>query len=123
MPADPPHLPRADAPRSPALTAGEPLPATREAALEAIARVLRDELRLTRAPRPEDDLALDLQLDSVSLLTLVVELENAFRIALREEDSAGVRTVGELAELVAARARESRAAAAPADAPPGGAAP
>ena len=86
----------------------EPLEATADAALKEIQRVLKSELQLQREVRLEDDLAADLQLDSVSLLTLVVELENAFRIALHEEDSAQVRTVAELAELVAARARESR---------------
>jgi len=90
----------------------EPLEATADAALKEIQRVLKSELQLQREVRLEDDLAADLQLDSVSLLTLVVELENAFRIALREEDSAHVRTVAELAELVAARARESRDASA-----------
>jgi acyl carrier protein len=82
--------------------------ASQEAVLREISRVLNSELQLQREVRPEDDLALDLQLDSVGLLTLVVELENTFRIALREEDSASVRTVGELAGLVAARAATLR---------------
>jgi len=79
-----------------------------------IARVLRDELQLAAEVHEDDDLARDLQLDSVSLLTLVVELENKFRIALREEDAAEIRTVAELAALVVRRARE------PLEAPPPG---
>jgi acyl carrier protein len=71
--------------------------------LAEIARVLRDELGMTRAPRLEDDLVSDLQLDSVGLLTLVVGLEDRFRIALAEEDAAGVRTVRDLATLVMSR--------------------
>ena len=71
--------------------------------LAEIRRVLRDELGLARDPRPEDDLVSDLQLDSVGLLTLVVGLEDRFRIALAEEDAAAVRTVGDLAALVAER--------------------
>jgi acyl carrier protein len=72
-----------------------------------IARVLRDELQLAKAIQPTDDLAADLQLDSVSLLTLVVELENRFRVALNEEDAADIHTVAELAALVVRRTRES----------------
>jgi len=69
-----------------------------------IARVLRDELGLSREVKPDDDLVSDLQLDSVGLLTLVVGLEDRFRVALAEEDAARVRTVAELAALVARRA-------------------
>jgi len=70
-----------------------------------IRRVLRDELGLSREPKPEDDLVSDLHLDSVGLLTLVVGLEDRFRIALAEEDAAKVRTVRELAALVDERRR------------------
>jgi len=72
-----------------------------------IARVLRDELGLSREVKPDDDLVTDLQLDSVGLLTLVVGLEDRFRVALAEEDASRVRTVSELASLVAQRAGES----------------
>ncbi|HZR08622.1 MAG TPA: acyl carrier protein [Myxococcales bacterium] len=75
--------------------------------LGEIGRVLRDELGLSRAPRPEDDLVADLQLDSVGLLTLVVGLEDRFRIALKEEDAAAVRTVRDLAALVLRRREEA----------------
>jgi len=77
--------------------------------LGEIARVLRDELGLSRQPRPSDDLVVDLQLDSVGLLTLVVGLEDRFRVALNEEDAAAVRTVGDLAALVLRRREEARA--------------
>ena len=72
-----------------------------------IARVLRDELGLSREVKPGDDLVTDLQLDSVGLLTLVVGLEDRFRVALAEDDASRVRTVAELAALVAQRAREN----------------
>ena len=68
--------------------------------LSEIRRVAREELGLARDVREEDDLVADLQLDSVGLLTLVVGLEDRFRIALKEEDAATVRTVRELAALV-----------------------
>jgi len=71
--------------------------------LREIRRVLHDELGLKRDARPEDDLVADLQLDSVGLLTLVVSLEDRFRIALEEQDAAAVRTVQQLAELVERR--------------------
>ena len=71
--------------------------------LGEIRRVVRDELGVTREVRAEDDLVKDLELDSVGLLTLVVGLEDRFRIALAEEDAAGVRTVRDLAELVVSR--------------------
>jgi len=79
------------------------VPDTSEVSAE-IARLLRDELGLGREVKPADDLVTDLQLDSVGLLTLVVGLEDRFRVALAEEDASRVRTVSELAELVAQRA-------------------
>jgi acyl carrier protein len=79
------------------------VPEPREVVQE-IVRMLRDDLGVARAVRPEDDLLRDLQLDSVGLLTLVVGLEDRFRVALAEEDAGAVRTVAELAALVASRA-------------------
>ena len=76
--------------------------------LGEIGRVLREELGLSRPPRPDDDLVADLQLDSVGLLTLVVGLEDRFRVALNEEDAAAVRTVRDLAALVLRRREEAQ---------------
>ena len=73
-------------------------------ALDEIRRVASEELALPRAPATGDDLVLDLHLDSVGLLTLVVALENRFRVRLEEEDAAKVRTVEDLIGLVAERA-------------------
>ena len=75
--------------------------------LGEIGRVLREELGMSRAPRPEDDLVSDLQLDSVGLLTLVVGLEDRFRVALKEEDAAALRTVRDLATLVVRRREQA----------------
>jgi acyl carrier protein len=77
--------------------------------LGEIRRVLREELGLAREARPDDDLIADLQLDSVGLLTLVVGLEDRFRVVLAEEDAAAVRTVRDLAALVAQRRGEAAA--------------
>jgi acyl carrier protein len=71
--------------------------------LQEISRIVREELGLAREPVPADDLVADLQLDSVGLLTLVVGLEDRFRVALEEEDAAKVRTVNDLAALVVRR--------------------
>lgn len=68
-----------------------------------IRRVLREELSLEREVRPADDLVADLQLDSLGLVTLVIGLEDRFRVILSEEDAARVRTVADLAALVAER--------------------
>jgi acyl carrier protein len=77
--------------------------------LGEIRRLLREELGVTRLAQGADDLVRDLQLDSVGLLTLVVGLEDRFRVALREEDAAAVRTVQDLAALVLRRREEARA--------------
>lgn len=42
----------------------------------------------------------DLRLDSLRLLTLAVEVENRFRVALDEEDEAGIESVGDLVAVV-----------------------
>jgi acyl carrier protein len=75
--------------------------------LGEIRRVLHEELGIGREARPDDDLIADLQLDSVGLLTLVVGLEDRFRVALEEEDAAAVRTVSDLAALVLRRRGEA----------------
>ncbi len=77
--------------------------------LGEIGRVLREELGMQREVRPGDELLRDLQLDSVGLLTLVVDLEDHFRVALKEEDAAVIRTVAELAALVLRRREEAAA--------------
>ena len=45
----------------------------------------------------------DLGLDSLGLLTLVVEVEDRFRICLAEGDETGVVTVADLVRLLRAR--------------------
>jgi acyl carrier protein len=76
-----------------------------------IRRILSQELDWKGPVEPEHHLTRDLQLDSLGLMVLAVELENRFRIRLSMEDSVGVSTVGELMHLVAARTGEQPAAA------------
>lgn len=52
---------------------------------------------------PELRLVADLALDSIQLLTLAVEVENRFRICIDPEDEEGIETVGDLADVVAAK--------------------
>ncbi|AKQ63340.1 Acyl carrier protein [Myxococcus hansupus] len=68
-----------------------------------IHRIVADELEWKGTVEPAQDLVRDLQLDSLGLTVLAVGLENRFRIRLSEEDAQGVRTVGDLAKLVARR--------------------
>jgi acyl carrier protein len=69
-----------------------------------IRRILSLELDWKGPVEPSQHLTRDLQLDSLGLTVLAVELENRFRIRLSMEDSVGVSTVGDLMRLVAARA-------------------
>lgn len=69
---------------------------------------------------PEMRLVEDLELDSIRLLTLAVEVENRFRVRLDEADEAAIDTVGDLVAAVGrklAAADEPAAAAAEPTAP------
>lgn len=68
--------------------------------LDAIGWIAREHLGWAGPVSPEMRLIEDLKLDSVHLLTLAVHIENRFRIALDEEDEAGLETVGDLAAAV-----------------------
>ncbi|GMT98195.1 hypothetical protein KH5H1_23140 [Corallococcus caeni] len=72
-------------------------------AVAEIRRIAREELEFEGAVEPAHDLLRDLHLDSLGLTVLAVGLENRFRVLLSEEDAQGVRTVEDLARLVAAR--------------------
>lgn len=67
-----------------------------------ILRIAREELRLEGLPAPGEAIAS--ALDSLALLSLVVAVEDRFRVILTDEDAATTRTLEELARLVAARA-------------------
>ena len=75
--------------------------------LAEVRRIFAEELGRSGAVEPGHALAADLQLDSVQLLTLVVGLENRFRIAIAEEDAEEVRTVADLVVLVERRRAEA----------------
>ena len=78
---------------------------TPEEVLLGIEQVAREHLNRPGELRPEMDLIEDLELDSLLLLTLAVEVENHFRVQLDEEDEMGIRTVGDLVETVCRKLR------------------
>lgn len=84
-----------------------------EEVLAEIRRVADVELELDRSVEPEHELAGDLQLDSVAALTLVVALEDRFRVRLDDADASRVRTVADLIGLVEARREHDRPWASP----------
>jgi acyl carrier protein len=76
---------------------------TKTQILEGVRSVLREHLRISRPVYPETDLFRDLELDSLKQLTLVVELENYFRICFDEGDEEGLRTIGDVMGLISRR--------------------
>ena len=48
----------------------------------------------------------ELDVDSLSFVELVMDLEDAFDVELPEDELAGVRTFGALVDLIAARAHD-----------------
>lgn len=74
---------------------------TRDEILHGIGEVARQHLGRDAPLEPAMRLLEDLELDSIALLTLAVEVENRFQICLEPEDEAGIVTVGDLAAAVA----------------------
>jgi acyl carrier protein len=77
----------------------------REAAVaREIRRIAREELQLDFQAGDGEELAG--RLDSLALLSLVVAVEDRFRVILTEEDAATARSLADLARLVAERTLE-----------------
>lgn len=76
---------------------------TEQEVLAEIRRIAAEELEWAGRVEPSDELVRDLQLDSLGMTVMAVGLENRFRIKLSDEDAQGIRTVEELAKLVARR--------------------
>lgn len=72
----------------------------RSAILEGIRELARTKLDYEGDLAPESRLVEDLELDSIRLLTLAMEVEDRFRICLDETDEAGIETVADLLDLV-----------------------
>lgn len=82
---------------------------TPEEILQGVEGVAREHLNRPGELRLEMDLIEDLELDSLLLLTLAVEVENRFLIYLEEEDEAAIRTVGDLVDTVQRKLAEGGA--------------
>lgn len=67
-----------------------------------ILRIAREELAIEAEPRPDEALAA--RFDSLALLSLVVAVEDRFRVILTDDDAAGTRSLEDLARLVVSRA-------------------
>ncbi len=75
----------------------------REAEVAAeIRRLAREDLGLEAEVEDGEELAG--QLDSLALLSLVVAVEDRFRVRIGDEDGASLRSLADLARFVAARA-------------------
>lgn len=75
--------------------------------LEGVREVIRDHLQMQSPVGNETHLFHDLQLDSLKQLTLVVELENYFRVRLDAGDEEGLETIGDVVRLIDRRLSES----------------
>ncbi len=84
----------------------------RETAIAAEIRHLAQE-ELGLAVEAGDDEELAGRLDSLALLSLVVAVEDRFRVRIREDDAAVTRSLADLARLVADRTGPAAAEAAP----------
>lgn len=67
---------------------------------DAICAILRSEVRCEAALEPSTDLLGDAALDSIDLLTLTVELENHFEIALEDVEVSDALPIDTLVDHV-----------------------
>ena len=81
---------------------------TDEQIIDLVNRTLAEEFELNPQDlTPGAHLITDLGLDSLDFVDMVVVLQNAFHVSLREEPSIQqIRTVGEIHQLVIAKKRE-----------------
>jgi len=84
---------------------------TRDEILTTLREVLRSELGVEGPVELASELGGDLGLDSVKLLTLVVELENRLRVALEPEAGELLVNVGQVVALIERCLKEQEAAA------------
>lgn len=89
-----------------------PLTDLEAAVAREILRIAREDLAIAAEPAPDEPLAG--RLDSLQLLSLVVAVEDRFRVILSDEDARATRSLEDLARLVAERASPDRLAG-PAD--------
>ena len=76
--------------------------------LAAVAALARDKLGYDGELEPGMRLVEDLELDSIRLMTLAMEVEDHFRICLDEDDEAAIVTVADLIGVVKKKLAEQR---------------
>ena len=81
--------------------------ATEADVLAAIREIAATELQIAREILPSDELIVDLELGSITLVTLLAAIENRFRVILPIE-SGTLRTVWDIVEYVVQRTGEGR---------------
>jgi len=74
----------------------------RGAILEGVLQVFAEQLKIHELTE-ETHLLRDLKLDSIQQLTLVVELENRFRVAFGDGDETGIERVRDVVDLLERR--------------------
>ncbi|MBS1108913.1 MAG: hypothetical protein H6Q88_905 [Anaeromyxobacteraceae bacterium] len=84
------------------MTMSEPAIARQQEVAAEIRRIVREDLHARTEFGDDEELAS--RLDSLALLSLVVAVEDRFRIVLTEEDASAARSLSDLARIVAARA-------------------
>ncbi len=77
--------------------------ASDEVILRGIEEVVRVHLGRDLALRPSDRLVETVELDSLRRLTLVIEIENHFRVCLEDGDEGDVETVADLIAMIRKR--------------------
>jgi acyl carrier protein len=75
--------------------------------LDAIAQVANRELDVASLPGLDEPLVEALRLDSLTRLSLVVALEDRFRVVLPDDQLEHVRTLGDLVRLIVRVTTES----------------
>lgn len=74
-----------------------------DAILRGIEQVARTHLGVEVELRPERRLTEAIELDSVKKLTLLIEIENHFRVCFDETDDGAIETVGDLVAAIRRR--------------------
>ena len=67
---------------------------------QGVQRVVQQHLRVDLPIKLETDIQRDLRLDSIQRLTLVVELENHFRVCFDPSDEVGIETFHDVVDLI-----------------------